>query len=147
MVREEPMSVSIQGMVPLLQVFDMPRAVAFYRDIFGFAVASTSAPRGRDDFDWCLLRRDGVELMLNTAYEADHRPGTPEPARVATHKDTGLFFACPDVDGAHVHLRAQGIDIEPPTIAPYGMKQLYLRDPHGYEICLQSRASEPDGHA
>ena len=89
----------------------------------------------------------GVELMLNTAYEADHRPGTPEPARVAAHKDTGLFFACPDVDGAHVHLRAQGIDIEPPTIAPYGMKQLYLRDPDGYEICLQSRASEPDGHA
>ncbi len=78
--------------------------------------------------------------MLNTAYESDDRPAVPDAERVAAHKDTGLFFACPDVDGAYEALRARGIAARPPTIAPYGMKQLYLEDPDGYEICLQWRA-------
>ena len=46
-----------------------------------------------------------------------------------------------DRDAAHTYLRAQGLDLEPPFIAPYGMKQLYLKDPDGYEICLQWRVA------
>jgi catechol 2,3-dioxygenase-like lactoylglutathione lyase family enzyme len=136
------MVIPIEGMVPLLQVFDMARAVGFYRDVLGFAVAATSEPRARDDFDWCLLRRGGVELMLNTAYESDDRPPSPDGARVAAHSDTALFFACPDVDGAYDSLRAQGVAARPPRAAPYGMKQVYLEDPDGYEICLQWRAAD-----
>ena len=30
------MGIKIQGMAPLIQVFDMPRSVAFYRDVLGF---------------------------------------------------------------------------------------------------------------
>ena len=139
------MRIPIDGMVPLLQVFDMARSVGFYRDVLGLDVVSTSELRARDDFDWCLLRRGGVELMLNTAYESDSRPPTPDAARVAAHRDTALFFACPDVDGAYESLRARGVAARPPTIAPYGMKQLYLQDPDGYEICLQWRAEgEPE---
>jgi catechol 2,3-dioxygenase-like lactoylglutathione lyase family enzyme len=131
------MAIQIDGFAPLIQVFDMPRSVAFYRDVLGFEVVTTSPPRGRDDFDWGLLRRDGIELMLNTAYEMDERPTAPDPGRVAAHRDTALFFGCPDVEAAHADLRAKGLDLAPPKIAPYGMKQLYLADPDGYEICLQ----------
>jgi catechol 2,3-dioxygenase-like lactoylglutathione lyase family enzyme len=129
--------IPVAGCAPLLQVFDMPRAVAFYRDVLGFEVESSSAPRGPDDFDWCLLARDGIEVMLNTAYDQGSRPAVPDPARTAAHGDTALFFRCPDVDGAYAVLRAKGVAAKPPTIAPYGMKQLYVRDPDGYEICLQ----------
>ena len=139
------MRIPIDGFVPLLQVFDMPRAVAFYRDVLGFEVATTSAPRGQDDFDWCLLRRGGIELMLNTAYDHDERPAAPDPGRVAAHKDTALFFGCPDVDGAYAALRAKGVATKAPAIASYGMKQLYLQDPDGYEICLQWRATAASG--
>jgi hypothetical protein len=58
----------------------------------------------RSAFGWALLRRGGAELMLNTAYEDDSRPASPEPARVAAHADTGLFFECADVDVAYKHL-------------------------------------------
>lgn len=138
------MRIPIDGLVTLLQVFDMARAVGFYRDVLGFEVFATSEPRVPDDFDWCLLRHGSVELMLNTAFESDTRPGAPDAERVAAHKDTALFFACPDVDGAYDALRAQGVAVRPPTIAPYGMKQLYLEDPDGYEICLQWRATAAD---
>jgi hypothetical protein len=32
------MSFSPPGLTPLIGVFDMPRALAFYRDVLGFAV-------------------------------------------------------------------------------------------------------------
>jgi catechol 2,3-dioxygenase-like lactoylglutathione lyase family enzyme len=133
------MPLSFEGFAPLLQVFDMPRSVAFYRDVLGFVVVETSAPRaGRpDDFDWGLLRRDGIELMLNTAYEHDARPPAPDPKRVAAHDDTALFFGCRDLDSAYAHLRSHGLDVNPPAVAPYGMRQLWARDPDGYVICLQ----------
>ena len=40
------MGVEIRGMAPLLQVFDMPASIAFYRDVLGFEVVTTSSPRG-----------------------------------------------------------------------------------------------------
>jgi len=64
-------------MAPLLQVFDMPISIAFYRDVLGFEVVATSRP---EQFGWALLRLNGVELMLNTAYEDDSRPAKPDPA-------------------------------------------------------------------
>ncbi len=49
--------------------------------------------------------------MLNTAYEPEERPSTPEPERVAGHTDAALFLGCPDVDGAYQYLRSKGLNI------------------------------------
>ena len=57
----------IKGMAPLLQVFDMPTSIVFYRDVLGFEVVATSQP-GEERFGWALLRLNGFELMLNTAF-------------------------------------------------------------------------------
>ena len=66
------MGIQLDGLAPLIQVFDMPRSVAFY----------------------------------------------------------------------DAYLRGKGVRIEPPVIAPYGMKQLHLADPDGYAICLQTRVRQ-----
>lgn len=97
------MAIEIRGSAPLLQVFDMPTSVRFYRDLLGFAVASTDG-RLAEECDWVLLRLGDVELMLNTAYEADERPAAPDPARIASHEDVCIFFDCPDVDLTYEHL-------------------------------------------
>jgi catechol 2,3-dioxygenase-like lactoylglutathione lyase family enzyme len=133
------MAIDIRGMAPLLEVFDMPTSIKFYRDVLGFEVASTSAPG--DDCGWALLRFNGVELMLNTAYDDGMRPTVPDPARVAAHRDTALFFGCPDVDGAYNHLRAKGLAVKAPVTRDYGMKQVYVADPDGYNLCFQWRAA------
>ena len=129
------MPLTVEGCAPLLQVFDMPRALGFYRDALGFVVAQQSAPG--DDCDWCLLRLNQTALMLNTAYEKPDRPLAPDPARTAAHQDTGLHFDCRDVDAAYATLGARGLTVDPPRVAPYGMKQLWLRDPDGYTLCFQ----------
>jgi glyoxylase I family protein len=130
------MGIEIRGMAPLLQVFDMPTSIEFYRDVLGFEVVTTSKPRG-EHFDWALLRLNGVELMLNTAYEEDARPATPDTVRIAAHDDTCLYFGCPDVDAAYDCLCARGVAAKEPKVAPYGMKQLYVTDPDGYNLCFQ----------
>ncbi|HWY27364.1 MAG TPA: VOC family protein [Candidatus Angelobacter sp.] len=137
--QEDCMVIEIRGMAPLLQVFDMPTSIAFYRDVLGFEVAATSAgPKPpSDQFGWALLRLNGVELMLNTAYDDDARPPAPDPARIAAHDDTAIYFGCPDVDAAYAHLRERGVNAKAPTIAPYGMKQLCVTDPDGYSLCFQ----------
>ena len=134
------MAIEIRGMAPLLQVFDMPTSIAFYRDVLGFEVESTSKPGG-EHFDWALLKLNGVELMLNTAYEEDARPPGPDPGRIAAHDDTAIFFGCPDVDAAYAHLRSRAENVNEPKVAPYGMKQLYVTDPDGYELCFQWKSA------
>lgn len=133
------MGIEIRGMTPLFQVFDMPASIAFYRDVLLFEIVRTDGKPVPDN-DWVLLELRGVQLMLNTAYEADARPAAPDPARIAAHDDTCLYFGCPDVDAAYAYLREKGIQLKPPKVAPYGMKQLYLHDPDGYRLCFQWKA-------
>lgn len=136
------MGIAARGVCPLIEVFDMKTALRFYRDVLGFDVVE-SAPPG-DDCDWALLRLDEAELMLNTAYEKDERPAAADPARVAAHADTTLFFGCPDLDAAYALLRERGVEVEAPTLRPYGMRQLSLSDPDGYGLCFQWPAMLPD---
>lgn len=91
------MAIEVQGMAPLVQVFDMPTSVAFYRDVLGFRVAGTDG-KPLPDNDWVLLELDGVRVMLNTAYEAEFRPPAPDESRIAAHHDVCLFFVA-DPDG------------------------------------------------
>jgi len=73
------MNIEVRGVLTLLQVFDMPTSVRFYRDVLGFEIVQTTTPREGDQFDWGLLRLNDTELMLNTAYEQDDRPAAPPP--------------------------------------------------------------------
>src|SRR5271157_4211593 len=139
------MSIEVKDLAPLLQVFDMPISIRFYRDLPGFTVVNTSAALSDnpDDVNWCMMRLGEAEVMLNTAYEPEARPPAPEADRFAGHGDTCLYLGCPDVDGAYVHLRSKGLDIEEPKIAWYGMKQLYITDPDRYAVCFQWTAALP----
>lgn len=132
----------LEGCVPLLQVFDMRRSLAFYRGALGFETLQ-QAPAG-DSPDWVLLGKDGVEVMLNTQFETGERPDHEDPARSTSHADTTLFVGCRELDAAFAALRAQGVDVDPPVVRAYGMRQLALRDPDGYGLCLQWRAERQD---
>lgn len=135
------MKIEIRGMAPLLEVFDMPASIAFYQDVLGFAVHGSDGKPVPNN-DWVLLERDNVQLMLNTAYERHKRPSVPDANRMAAHHDVCLYFACPDVDGAYAYLREKGLRLKPPEVAFYGMRQLYVLDPDGYNVCFQWKAEQ-----
>lgn len=132
------MSIKIDGMTPLIQVFNMPRALGFYRDILGFEVVSDSG--NGDDSSWVWLRKQGVDLMLNDQYEPGSVPSAPPTERTKWHGDTCLYFGCPDPDAAYEFLKSKNIDLAPPIVTSYGMRQLYVSDPDGYNICFQTQA-------
>jgi glyoxylase I family protein len=129
------MRIVAKDVTPLLQVFDMEKSVAFYRDLLGFAVVNEWRPDGH--FYWAMLKLGGAVVMLNAKYEDDQRPPTPDARANAVHADITLYFDCADVDGAYAFLRDKGVDAKPPAVAHYGMKQLYLKDPDGFELCFQ----------
>lgn len=120
----------------MVEVFDMPASIRFWTETLGFEIVESAGPEG--DMGWVWLRRgNAANVMLNTMYESSDRPAERDVARQKAHKDTCIYFGCPDVDGMYDELRSRGLDLKAPEIAPYGMKQLYLRDPDGYNICFQ----------
>ena len=48
------MGIAIRGLCPLIQVYDMPTSLRFYRDILGFAEVEKSGQG--DDVGWAWLR-------------------------------------------------------------------------------------------
>jgi glyoxylase I family protein len=136
------MAIEVTGVAPLVQVFDMRKSIRFYRDVLGFAVTGRSKPMtdDPDDVNWCMLELGGACVMLNTAYDPDDVPEAPDAARWGGHQDTCLFFGCRAVDGAYRELVQKGVQVDPPKVAWYGMKQLSLTDPDGFGICFQWKA-------
>ena len=132
-----PHFTTIRELVPLLFVEDITRAAEFYRHQLGFEFREKWEPQGK--LAWCRLERAGVAIMLQQA-EAEDGP--------AEHRGhgVGLFFNCDDADVLHSELTQRGLLIDHPKVAFYGMKQVFLLDPDGYELCFQSPV-RPSGDA
>ncbi|MEO8647883.1 MAG: hypothetical protein ABI539_01830 [Acidobacteriota bacterium] len=90
------MKIDVQGMTPLISVFDMPNSLRSYRDILAFAVVSDSGDGDRSSWVW--LRLNDADLMLNDQYEPGHEPPGPPAERQKWHHDTCLYFGA-DPDG------------------------------------------------
>ena len=127
-----PSRPAVKGMCPYIEVFDMPASLQFYRDILGFQVSQSSGTG--DDVDWVLLQLDDIYLMLNTAYEKEHRPTQPDINRTKLHQDTAFFFGCPDTDAMYNYLSSKGLTVKAPFITGYGWKAITLKDSDGYAI-------------
>ncbi len=65
------MAIEVQGVAPIVQVFDMPRSIRFYRDVLGFMVTGRSRAKSADpdDVDWVMMKLSNATVMLNTAYD------------------------------------------------------------------------------
>jgi uncharacterized glyoxalase superfamily protein PhnB len=128
------MSFSPLGLTPLIGVFDMPRALAFYRDLLGFTIVSASpeveTAEGRFSH-WMWLRFGGAEIMLNTQYDSNERPAQAPEKR---SKDAVFYIGCADVELAYQKLTERGLRAESPKIAPYSLKLFTVEDPDGYMI-------------
>ncbi|WP_417384130.1 VOC family protein [Gimesia sp.] len=122
---------SVQELVPLLFVEDIDDSISFYTDRLGFEVKLKWEPEGK--IMWCRLERDSVALMLQPA--CPDEDGTREE-RV---KGVGFFFLCHDAQAMYEEFMTKGLNLEPPRVAFYGMNQLFLKDPDGYELCFQNQ--------
>jgi uncharacterized glyoxalase superfamily protein PhnB len=120
---------AIQELWPLLFVQDIERSIAFYRDQLGFTVVGEAKSDGR--VFWCRLKHGGASIMLQQA------EGEDGPAE-GRGRGVGFFFVCDDADSLFAELSDRGLILDSPTVAYYGMKQLFVPEPDGYSICFES---------
>ncbi len=133
-------AIKFDGLCPLLQVYDMPAALKFYRDILGFDLVNSS--KESDDADWVWLRYNNVEIMLNTAYEKQNRPATKDEVRQKTHADTSMYFFCVDLDKLYQYLSNNNVEVKPPVKTSYNFMALYVFDPDGYQLVFHHPITE-----
>ena len=108
----------------------MRKSLDFYCDRLGFVIAGKAEDDAGQVF-WCHLERDGVSIMVERA-EDEHGPMENRGRGVI------LYFECDDIDALHAEFVSRGLQLPAPAASYYGMKQVYLREPDGYELCFQS---------
>ncbi|MCA9021911.1 MAG: VOC family protein [Planctomycetaceae bacterium] len=125
---------AVQELVPLLFVEDVSDSVDFYCNQLGFEMKHKWEPDGT--LAWCRLERGNAALMLQLA--------CPDEDGTAAErcKGVGFFFHCDDAQAVYEELLFRGLDLEPPRVAFYGMNQLFLKDPDGYDLCFQNQVQE-----
>jgi uncharacterized glyoxalase superfamily protein PhnB len=120
---------TVRELIPLLFVDDIEQSLAFYCERLGFELVNKWEPDGK--LSWCRIERGGAAVMLQQACTEDG----PAAGR---GRGVGFFFNCDDVDAAYAQFSANGLKLDPPAVAFYGMKQVFCKDPDGYELCFQS---------
>ena len=120
---------TIRELVTLLFVQDIEASIGFYRDHLGFEIVGTWEPDGK--VAWCRLQRNNSAIMLQQAGDEDG----PAEGR---GRGICFFFVCDDVVAIYAELSERGVSLAPPEVAFYGMKQIFLKDPDGYELCFES---------
>lgn len=102
---------SIQATVPVLASLDIAQSRAFYTERLGFA-CQQQAP------DYLIMARDGCELHFWLCAE----PHIAENTSCYVRGDT---------DALHADFAQRGLVLAPPVARDWGMKELYVIDPHG----------------
>jgi uncharacterized glyoxalase superfamily protein PhnB len=124
----------IEALVPLLNVEDAERSIAFYTAQLGFQVAQRYTAEGSTA--WAMLQHGTVKLMINRPDRAD----SAGRRRRASSSDAVLYLYVASARDSHAALRAAGVAVSEVALKPYGMEEFRLRDPDGYEIAVVSPA-------
>lgn len=115
----------IESAFPILEVRDLPRALAFYRDGLGAELAYQFPETG--DPVYVSLRAGASAIGIGLAEDA--APGTPS--------NLLLWFYVDDVDRVTGELTAIGaVVLEPPADQPWGERTSLIADPFGTRVHL-----------
>jgi catechol 2,3-dioxygenase-like lactoylglutathione lyase family enzyme len=102
---------AVQSTVPVLASLNLAETLQFYTRHLGFA------PLLEMD-NYLILQRDGCELHFWPCNERHIAENTSCYVRA----NTAVL---------HADFAARGLQVAPPIIQPWGMKEMYVIDPHG----------------
>ena len=122
--------VQVKGLWPLLRVKVMKQSLEFYQERLGFSIATKAAGDDGTIF-WCRIFRGAASLMLEQVTAEDG------PAE-GFGRGISFYFICDDADLLHAELQKRGLNLQPPQNAYYGMKQLFVPEPNGYQLYFES---------
>jgi catechol 2,3-dioxygenase-like lactoylglutathione lyase family enzyme len=114
---------------PVLEVSDVPRAIAYYRDVFGLTPS------------WMWVERiGGVHTDYSSIEIYLSRAERPSPSRLAVFVE--------DADAAHERYRTAGAEIvDELKTQPWGLRGFTVRDPDGNLIGIAHEVHSPIGRS
>jgi uncharacterized glyoxalase superfamily protein PhnB len=122
---------TIESCTPLLNVADVEASLGFWQGLIGLCVTYRYEPDGKLMF--ASLQSGGAKLMLNA------RGGDAAARRARPHyTEAVLSFAVSSVHELVAALREKGFDAPDPQAESYGLDEIVVRDPDGYEIAFTS---------
>lgn len=102
----------IQSTVPILASLNLDETLAFYVDKLGFVQLAHL-------HDYAIVGRDGAEIHF---FDCKER-------HIA--ENTACYVRASSTDALYKEFTGRGVDLKPPEVRPWGMKELHVVDPHG----------------
>ena len=102
----------IQSTIPVLASLNISETIDFYTQKLGFT------ERLKMD-SYAIFSRDGAELHFWLCTER----------HIA--ENTSCYMHVADIKALYEEFKANGVNLEPPTLRPWGMEEIYVIDPHG----------------
>jgi uncharacterized glyoxalase superfamily protein PhnB len=122
----------LTGLAPVLLVEDVRVAAEYYRDRLGFDVSFYD----RIPEHYAYVERDGCHVHFARLDGVAPRPNV----EVVLPDMFDVYFWVDDVDAFHEEVVARGADvIQAPTDQCYGLRDIRVRDPHGYILAFGKR--------
>ena len=122
-----------------IQVRDLDRSIAFYRDLLGMVVGRREkVPETRGE--WAELRSPDSPLLLELNWYPEGSQHFAGPYRHGDELDH-LAFDCEDADAAYHELVARGAKSGLAPFTEGGSRLAYVEDPDGVWIELASKAA------
>ncbi len=120
----------LESFTVLLNVEDVPAAIAFYGELFGFEVIQKFEEN--NSIRWASLSKDQTQLMLN-----EHGERSNDRRRLSdSHLDVVLYIGVTDLDEVWRRVDQKGYSPSQIEIEDYGLRQFGFRDLDGYEIAV-----------
>lgn len=121
-----------------IQVRDMERSLAFYRDVLGMTLLRRQ-PVPETEGEWAELTSPGSPYILELNWYPEGSPHFRGPYRNGDELDH-LAFTCDDVEAAYRDLLGRGARVGLPPFLEGGTQLAYVQDPDGIWIELFGRS-------
>lgn len=117
---------------PVLGVRHVRQAAKYYRDIFGFSLDPVDGVFQPTEDEpggvYAIVKRDGVWVHFQI-----RRGDFPERTGQPLERDVYVYVA--GLDELHADLQRRGaVVIQPPRVAPYGLREIVVEDLNGYRL-------------
>jgi len=119
---------------PVLGVRRVRQAAEYYRDVLGFSldpVDGVCQPSPDDpDGVYAIVKRNGVWIHFQI-----RRAELPQRTRSTLERDVYVYVQ--DLDDLHAEFVRRGAAIlQPPRLAPHGLREMVVEDLNGYAIAF-----------
>lgn len=111
----------LHSTAPILASLNLAESIHFYTGMMGFVLMVQLD-------DYAILGRDGCEIHLHVCNNA------------LIAQNTACYIRTPSTDALYQEFKTRGVRLRPPQVKPWGMKELYVVDPHGNRLKFGEQA-------